>query len=427
MRVTSYPASFEINTWAIRLFLLLAVAGLLSWWYVRMVRPFLLLISDQGGPFYLSFSPADIDGDGDLDVLVHNMRNPEPFVAWSGGAIWTNQGNLQGGTPGQFSYRLNDIEGGQASTLADIDSDDDPDVLVFDGSRLILGLNQAGVQAGEPGVFKLWTTIPEPDIEVGEYGVLLAGDIDADGRPDAVLLGWGQAYLTTSDKSYSPNVSWTWLNTINSHRVYSEDTAILPALNGLSVVDGALADWDQDGDLDLLAAASPTQDKSMRGSAVYLLVNDGAGVFSSSGQPIPARDSTSLAVGDLDGDGDPDALIGYQRGALILINQGGGLAAAPESIGGRNTRGVNLPDLDGDGDLDALVVGVKQVELWWNDGLGHFSCADQRIPAREDQDLTTGDFNNDGRVDIFVARYDKSAQVWWNDGKGGFSAGSADR
>jgi hypothetical protein len=409
--------------------ILLAAAALLIVW-LACGRQLYYLFDEQGGPYYLTLQAADLDNDADLDVLVHNMRNPMEFLVWSGGTLWINGGSqaeLSGGRQasqlGKFTYRRSELEGGISSVLAEVDGDGDLDLLV-DGGSLVMGYNQGGVQEGRIGQFKLWATIPQPKLEVGQYGVLLAGDIDSDGRNDTLVLGRGQAYATTSDNSYRPNISWIWLNKVNEHGVYDKDTfVIIEPLHGLSVAAAVLADLDGDGDLDLTASASPTEEKSMLGSAAYLLLNDGSGVFSDSGLRIPAKNSSSLALGDLDGDSDPDALLGYDRGALILLNQGGVFTAADRGLDGRRTRGVELADLDGDGDLDALVAGKRQAALWWNDGQGQFTQAAQSFPCTEDQNLTTGDFNKDGWVDIFIAQYDDNARVWWNTGEGSFMTG----
>jgi len=398
----------------------------LAVWYARVVHPFLLQISDQAGPWYLALSPADLDLDGDLDVLVHNMRKPAEFEAWAGGTLWINQGGMQGGQAGQFVYRRNDIEGGWASTPADLDGDGYPDVLVYDGSRLILGLNRGGDQEGQAGVFKERQSAPPPYRGVGQYGVLVVGDVNADSRVDALMLGRGQSYVP-EDGSYSDNVSWLWLNKVNSYGFFEIKTAIIAALDSLSVAGAALGDLDGDGDLDLFVVASPTKAKSMDGTTGLLLLNDGTGGFSDTGQRFPAEQSSSLALGDLDGDGDLDVLLGYSRGALILTNQGGAqagragmLAASDQVIAGSKTRGVCLGDLDGDGDLDALVAGKRRVALWLNDGQGKFTRAAQNLPFSERQGLTVGDFNGDGWLDIFVAEYDHAARVWLNDGQGTF-------
>jgi hypothetical protein len=341
--------------------------------------------------------------------------------------LWINQGGAQGGQAGEFVYRRNDIEGGWASATADLDLDKAPDVLVYDGSRLILGQNQGGDQGGQTGVYKQTSIIARPNMVVEEYGVLVMADMDADGRVDALLLGRGHFYVPEG-QPYPNNVSWIWLNKLAPEGRFSKNTAIIAALDGLSVGGAATGDLDGDGDLDLFAVASPTEAKSMDGSTGLLLLNDGTGSFSDSGQRFPAEDSSSVALGDLDGDDDLDALLGYGRGAaLLLLNQGGaqarqagGFIASDQLLPGIQTRRVCLGDLDGDGDLDALVAGKQRVALWWNDGYARFTRAAQRIPSSERQDLTIGDFNGDGRLDIFQARYDKSSTVWFNDGYGGF-------
>jgi hypothetical protein len=404
----------------------------LTVFFVAVVLPFYIDISDQRGPFYLTLSPADLDGDGDLDVLVHNMRKPGEFEAWSGGTLWINQGGIQGGQIGTFAYRLNDIEGGWASTLADLDGDGVKDVLVYNNINrgLLLGINQSKVPGGQAGVFIRDDIIPLPRTQVAEYGVLVVGDIDGDGKVDAILLGRGQSSVA-EDRAYQRNVSWTWLNKVPPKgQLFSWDTTAIAPLDGLSVAGAALGDLDGDGDLDLIVVASQTQEKTMNGSTGLILLNDGGGNFSDTGLRFPAKESSSVALGDLDGDRDLDALLGFDSGALVLINQGGAqgglegtFAVADHGIAGSRTRSVHLADLDGDGDQDAVIVGDQGAALFLNDRYGKFSQAVRILPCSERQDLTIADFNGDGSQDIFVAEYDQSVQLWFNNGKGSFTAG----
>ncbi|MBL8794091.1 MAG: cadherin domain-containing protein, partial [Planctomycetia bacterium] len=134
----------------------------------------------------------------------------------------------------------------------------------------------------------------------------------------------------------------------------------------------ALGDVDQDGDLDAFV-----------GNALYF--NDGAGNFSDSGQVFTYGDQAA-ALADLDDDGDLDAYVDNR----ILINQGGtqgGTAGVfvlyqqlvspnDSGFGGSNPRDVAFADLDGDGDLDALIANISsgtRTEAWLNDGTGFFS------------------------------------------------------
>ena len=66
----------------------------------------------------------------------------------------------------------------------------------------------------------------------------------------------------------------------------------------------------------------------------------------------------SIAVADVDGDGDLDVLLGnYNSSSRVLLNVGDG--TVPTSIelpgGSANTNSIAAADVDGDGDLDVLL------------------------------------------------------------------------
>jgi hypothetical protein len=384
--------------------------------------------------FHFNFSPADLDLDGDLDVLVHGMRQEPELVVFSGGAFWLNQG---GGQAGQFAQVRHEIDGGRDSTTADLDGDGDPDLLGYNGVRLYLGLNQGGRQQGLAGILRPFDSIgppAEPRYRVTQLGKVVAGDLNGDGKADAIILGCcGVAFASQPEDRDHPNVSWVWFNEIDAddNVPRAKSVAAVDALAGLPVADGALADLDGDGDLDLFAQILATADGFGPGPTGMVLLNDGAGRFRDAGQRLGDAVGASVALGDMDGDGDVDALVGHRRGAAVWINQGGAqggeagrFAGSERAVAGDRTRHVVLADLEGDGDLDAVLVGRRRVTFWRNDGQASFTRADQTIPIAKLQDLTAGDFNGDGLPDLFVVAYaqQKPYQVWFNDGAGGFVA-----
>jgi hypothetical protein len=183
----------------------------------------------------------------------------------------------------------------------------------------------------------------------------------------------------------------------------------------------ALGDLDGDGDLDLL------EGNFSQASRVWL--NDGSGSFSS-GQTLGNYLTLSVALGDLDGDGDLDLLTGnYDEANRVWFNQGSGtFSDSGQSLGTFSTRSVALGDLDGDGDLDLLEGNVGRANrVWLNDGAGTFSDSGQTLGAHATYSVALGDLDGDGDLDLLEGNYNNQAnrnqanRVWLNDGAGTFS------
>ena len=166
----------------------------------------------------------------------------------------------------------------------------------------------------------------------------------------------------------------------------------------------ALGDVNGDGDLDAFVALYDQPTK------VWL--NDGNGNFSDSGQSLGGTNSEGLALGDLDGDGDLDAF-SVNR---VWLNDGyGGFSDSGQNVS--SGRDVALGDLDGDGDLDAFNI----YKVWLNDGNGNLTDSGQSLGDSRGLGVALGDVDGDGDLDAFVANYNRPNRVWLNDGNGNFS------
>jgi hypothetical protein len=212
---------------------------------------------------------------------------------------------------------------------------------------------------------------------------------------------------------------------------------------------------DGDDDLDIFAAVGKPSMGTIDSLNDLILLNDGTGRLVVFDQQLGNTDSTSVALGDVNGDGLLDALVGTDDGARLWINQinetgngrliyvptdqsfeavqtagdklGAGFSAATELLGlylpygSTRTKAVFLANLDGDSDLDALLARLWGAEIWWNDGHGTFTRSDARFRYREDTGVAVADFDWDGDQDIFIGRNEDEHQVWWNNGHGTFT------
>jgi hypothetical protein len=194
-------------------------------------------------------------------------------------------------------------------------------------------------------------------------------------------------------------------------------------LGGLNVIH---ADYDGDGALDLLILRGAWHHEfgSVRNS---LLHNELAGaarrfvdVTASSGLGRHDYPTQTAAFADYDLDGDLDLYIGNEAfgprrfPSQLFRNDGKGrFIDVTESAGVSNMRmakGVAWGDYDNDGDPDLYVSNIGPNRLYRNDGGGRFTDVAHDVgvvdPFRRSFATWFFDYDNDGRLDLFVANYD---------------------
>jgi PKD repeat protein len=146
----------------------------------------------------------------------------------------------------------------------------------------------------------------------------------------------------------------------------------------------------------------------------------GSSVFSDSGQTLGSSTSQAVALGDLDGDGDLDALVGNYTDDQIWLNDGAAGLTITQTFG-TGAQDVALGDLDCDGDLDAFVADYGPNQVWLNEGSGVFTSG-QSLGNTSSLGVALGYLDGDEHLDVFIANGDQQAdEVWLNDGTGVFT------
>ncbi|MCP4106500.1 MAG: hypothetical protein GY749_13365 [Desulfobacteraceae bacterium] len=225
---------------------------------------------------------SDIDNDRDLDAFVVNLEESD--------RLWLNNGF------GHFDFGAQYMGIAHEATcvvLADADGDNDPDVFKanFDGPDKIM-INHRGV-----------FTNSNQDIGNSDSRHLAVGDLNGDGHPDIFI-------------AKPSDANEVWLN--NGKGIFTDSFQRLGKYSDSYRV--ALDDIDGDGDLDAFVL------NKTRPDAVWM--NNGLGYFHL-GQELTAsstnHDTGTVLLGDLDGDGDPDAFLANngQPPNKVWINAGG--------------------------------------------------------------------------------------------------------
>jgi len=225
---------------------------------------------------------------------------------------------------------------------------------------------------------------------------------------------------------------------------------------------GAWLDYDGDGDLDLYLVQSGDLDPGDRvNPGNQLFRNDGEGRFSDVSERSGAGDrgyGMGAAVGDYDGDGDLDIYVTNVGPNALWRNNGDGTFSEVSREAGVGHPGwgtsAGFFDFDGDQDLDLFVVNyvnwlaANEIEcfggghqrsycaplnynapaadvLYRNNGDGTFSDVTESAGIWKafgnGLGLSIGDFDSDGRPDLYVTNDGNPNQLWINQGGGTFS------
>jgi hypothetical protein len=352
---------------------------------------------------------ADLNRDGRVDIIAGNQSNQV--------RIWSNDGSWS------FTSQATLAADGDVGALAVVDFSRDGYLDIASGGPVESGGTYEVILWENDGDAPFDWSFTEHDIAntADDVRGLAAADFNNDGYPDfAAVTNTGEdneviAWENDADTTFD----WSFAQVD-----VGAETQHVRAV--------AAADFDNDGDADLATGRNSGTGYEV---AVWenILTHRNA-PFGGNGHGVGAQD-TVLAVdlGDLDGDGDLDAIAAGYSGQINAEQNdgtpfsgtwgGGNVGVIPATD---TVLAAALGDLDGDGDLDITTGGwfstMGGVGLWQNDGTpfdGPWTSNGAGTGSAKVYDVALGDLDNDGDLDIVSVGeldwYNGKVIAWEND------------
>jgi hypothetical protein len=348
--------------------------------FVFRIEQFTPLVSTLTNLWQSQAAWGDYDNDGDLDLLMSGWTSS----AFLDTFLYRNEGS------NGWTRVTNGVPTGNRGGVAwgDFNNDSWLDILYVSTSSAALyrntGTNSFIAYAiGVPGMFQ---------------AVIAPGDFDNDGRLDFAVAG--------DIGGAAPNgTTRIFRNTGNGvFGVFTEISANLPAVNDASL---AWADYDRDGDLDLLIAGSLFR----QGGAVSHVFRNDAGVFTDANAGLFGAGRGSAVWGDYNHDGYPDILLCGLNGnsnatRLYRNNSGSSFVEVATTLPLTQAGSGAWGDFDNDGLLDMLLTGLSQsgpfARVFQGDGNGGFTDIITALPGVYWSTGKWADIDGDGDLDVLT-------------------------
>ncbi|HEV8237730.1 MAG TPA: FG-GAP-like repeat-containing protein, partial [Thermoanaerobaculia bacterium] len=355
------------------------------------------------GGYYSGVALGDVNGDGILDyagVREDPLFGPSAYSV----SLGVGDGTFLGGTFQSLSGLPH------ALAIADFTGDGNADLVV----RRLFPPELVLIEGHGDGTFADPTPFPPRfQTSTGQRCVLRAADLNADGRPDLVTCWFSDitVLLNEGGGQFGPQQAYGV---------------------GDSPGDVRIADLDADGIPDVVTANRNTGGGTTRDLSI--LYGLGAGLLDSYQATTAGTRPTSVAVGDLDGDGHLDVVVADdRRGSFVastvnvLLGRGDGTLMAPVAypLGGAlagftsAALAVKLADVDRDGKLDVLAVVDNSVAVFSGVGDGTLASPALYPVGTTPNDLVVADLDGDAALDVLTVNLgSQDASLLYGSGNG---------
>ncbi|MBU2649353.1 MAG: VCBS repeat-containing protein [Bacteroidetes bacterium] len=328
---------------------------------------------------------ADFDNDGDLDLIITGNINGTQCTT----AVYMNYNNT-------FSLMSTGLIGVSSGSLdcGDYDNDGDIDIVIV-GNHM--ANRDTSIIYKNQGSFN-FTDIGANIQGMGGYARCKWGDYDNDGDLDLILIGMD---------TESGGIHLTKLYRNDGNDIFTEVSTNITGLFASSVNWG---DYDNDGDLDLII--SGVDQVYAKHTIVY---NNSGGIFTNIGFNFPGVSDGVVTWADYDNEGDLDILIvgSNSTGQLIsglFRNDGNDIfTEITTPIVGVDYAYISWGDYNNDGFIDIIVCGDDSfsgtnpiTKLYRNDGSGNFVYESTSIAGLCSGRISWGDYDNDHDLDILI-------------------------